>query len=104
MDKQQNKCFYNLELISVTGMWSTWDGWSACSKTCNAGERTRYRTCKNLRPDNSGAYSCDGTNFENENCIQQTCPITSKSTIAVLSSFQTKVCNFISPLYNYDSI
>ena len=89
-------------------MWSTWDGWSACSKTCNAGERTRYRTCKNLKPDNSGTYSCDGSHFENENCIEQTCPSISKSTIAVLSSDQTKVCNldilYNFPLYNYVSI
>ena len=91
-------------------MWSTWDGWSACSKTCNSGERTRYRTCKNLKPDNSGTYSCDGSHFENENCIEQPCPSISKSTIAVLPSVQTKVCNLdilidmILPLYNYVSM
>ena len=88
-------------------MWSTWDGWSTCSKTCNAGERTRYRTCKNLNPENLGTYSCDGSDFEIENCIEQTCHSISKSTIAVLSSFQTKGLQFIAlilPLYNYNLI
>ena len=58
---------------TVYGNWSTWGGWSQCTKTCVGGTRTRHRTCDN--PVN-GSYPCLGLNNETVSCsttIQ--CPV-----------------------------
>jgi hypothetical protein len=47
------------------GNWSTWGGWSQCTKTCVGGTRTRYITCDN--PVN-GSYLCLGLNNETVSC------------------------------------
>ena len=57
---------YFFLLGAVNGGFS---GWSACSKTCGGGTRTR--TCTNPAPRNGGSY-CDGS--LEESCNRQACP------------------------------
>ena len=54
---------------TVHGMWSEWiDG--ACSKTCEYGVRTRYRSC--VGPY-CGGHPCDGIQELTEGCYERTC-------------------------------
>lgn len=45
----------------IDGGWSSWGGYTSCSKTCGYGYRYRYRTCTNPRPMNGGKQ-CPGSN------------------------------------------
>ena len=45
----------------VEGVWTTWDGWGACSGTCNANTRTRSMLY-------NGNLPCTGTSSETGNC------------------------------------
>ena len=47
--------------LSVEGAWTTWDGWGACSGTCNANTRTRSMLY-------NGNLPCTGTSSETGNC------------------------------------
>lgn len=49
----------------VDGAWSTWGSFSACSRTCGGGNRTRERTCTDPAPAGDGAQ-CQGTALEVE--------------------------------------
>lgn len=53
--------------IPVPSSWSNWGSWSACSRTCNGGTRSRLRTCE-------GGSNCQGSNIEEEPCNTQSCP------------------------------
>lgn len=50
-----------------TSSWSNWGSWSACSRTCNGGTRSRLRTCV-------GGSNCQGSNIQEEPCNRQSCP------------------------------
>lgn len=56
----------------IHGGWSKWDPWSACTKTCGKGFRTRKRSCNNPPPKHGGNY-CDGENTEFEECKMKAC-------------------------------
>ena len=71
-------------------MWSAWDEWSSCSKTCDGGEKQRYRTCTNPKPKPSGR-DCYGRNWEDEYCNQDACPVTSRSSINLLVKSKLKL-------------
>nr|CAB3250296.1 A disintegrin and metalloproteinase with thrombospondin motifs gon-1 [Phallusia mammillata] len=60
----------------TTSRWGVWGTWSACSRSCGSGRRSRSRTC-NL--GNSGP-TCQGLSVESQTCNRQTCPSFSKWT------------------------
>jgi len=49
--------------------WSQWGQWSACSKTCQGGSRTRSRTCNK----GAGTSNCYGPLVHKELCNTQPC-------------------------------
>ena len=49
------------------GTWGEWGSFSACSRTCNGGERTRTREC-------IGGTNCLGSNIERAVCNTNSCP------------------------------
>uniref|UniRef100_A0A672QBC2 Semaphorin-2A n=1 Tax=Sinocyclocheilus grahami TaxID=75366 RepID=A0A672QBC2_SINGR len=53
--------------------WSSWETWSACSKECSKGFRTRKRSC--ATPDGkSTLFACSGAPVEYQDCNTQPCP------------------------------
>merc|ERR1712142_72 len=56
----------------IDGRWAGWSSWSACSKLCNNGTRTRTRTCTNPRPLHGG-HQCPGKATDEEGCNQEPC-------------------------------
>ena len=44
----------NYSKFSLTGGYTQWSEWSECSKSCEAGQRTRSRTCTNPVPPQGG--------------------------------------------------
>mmetsp|Transcript_130765 Transcript_130765/g.279700 ORF Transcript_130765/g.279700 Transcript_130765/m.279700 type:complete len:658 (-) Transcript_130765:168-2141(-) len=63
----------NLQGCTVHCEWHDWTEWTACTKTCGGGARSRGRTIK-MRPEYGGG-SCDGGPVENGNCSVHECPI-----------------------------
>uniref|UniRef100_A0A8C1J3S0 Sema domain-containing protein n=1 Tax=Cyprinus carpio TaxID=7962 RepID=A0A8C1J3S0_CYPCA len=54
--------------------WSSWETWSACSKECSKGFRTRKRSC--ATPDGkSTPFACSGAPVEYQDCNTQPCPV-----------------------------
>ncbi|XP_016416392.1 semaphorin-5B-like [Sinocyclocheilus rhinocerous] len=54
--------------------WSSWETWSACSKECSKGFRTRKRSC--ATPDGkSTLFACSGAPVEYQDCNTQPCPV-----------------------------
>ena len=68
--------YFTIDVLGVDGMWSSWGGWSSCSKTCAGGEMQRYRTCTNPKPKPPGR-NCNGRNWEEIYCNHHACPVTS---------------------------
>ncbi|CAH1786157.1 unnamed protein product, partial [Owenia fusiformis] len=58
----------------VDGSWSDWTAWEECSKTCGAGERSRFRKCDDPPPQFGGS-GCVGAALETVKCNVQSCPI-----------------------------
>lgn len=56
----------------VNGEWSSWSGWSSCSKSCGGGTQTRTRSCTNPSPSCDGA-SCSGSTSDSKSCNTQAC-------------------------------
>ena len=57
----------------VNGRWSSWGGYSSCSKTCGIGIKQRIRTCTNPTPQNGGR-SCPGSSALSTSCKVASCP------------------------------
>ena len=51
--------------------WSGWREWGVCSKTCNEGEKAKYRS-KTITEEHGG--TCTGQASETETCIATYCP------------------------------
>ena len=49
--------------------WSTWTSWGVCSETCDAGIRTRQRSCQNPAP----GQTCPGEPTDSQSCFIQEC-------------------------------
>ncbi|XP_076075711.1 uncharacterized protein LOC143046433 [Mytilus galloprovincialis] len=62
------------EDISVNGGWSSWFGWSECSKSCDGGNRSRVRFCDNPHPEPDGQV-CVGSDTGVGNCNEDSCPV-----------------------------
>lgn len=60
----------NAYVRSVDGVWSDWQQWSECTKSCDGGTQYRQRTCK--VPQFGGA-DCLGNNSESRLCNLQPC-------------------------------
>nr|XP_057927344.1 A disintegrin and metalloproteinase with thrombospondin motifs 13 isoform X1 [Doryrhamphus excisus] len=56
----------------VHGTWSSWSGFSPCSRTCGGGVTYRTRQCNNPRPA-FGGDDCAGRDIVGELCNQQPC-------------------------------
>jgi len=62
------------KLVPVNGGFSAFSAFSACTKKCGGGEKTRTRTCTRPAPKNGGR-ACVGETSETEKCSEHPCPI-----------------------------
>ena len=53
-------------------LWEPWQPWSACSKSCDVGNRERIRNC----PAEAllANRPCSGSHLQTQNCYSQGCP------------------------------
>ncbi|XP_056136102.1 A disintegrin and metalloproteinase with thrombospondin motifs 13 [Lampris incognitus] len=58
--------------VVVHGSWSSWSGFSPCSRTCGGGVSYRTRQCNNPRPA-FGGKECEGRDMEAELCHRELC-------------------------------
>jgi len=58
---------------TVHGGWSSWSGWTSCSKSCGSGSQERSRTCTSP-PPRYGGRSCAGAARQTQKCNKQACP------------------------------
>lgn len=58
-------------ILTVDGVWMSWESWSDCSATCGYGSRNRSRTC--MEPLYEGA-PCPGVDSEIDACNSFSCP------------------------------
>ncbi|KAI5094773.1 A disintegrin and metalloproteinase with thrombospondin motifs 13 [Silurus meridionalis] len=58
--------------LLVHGSWSSWSGYTSCSRTCGGGITYRKRECNNPRPA-FGGRDCEGEGTEAELCNRQPC-------------------------------
>ena len=68
-----NMWLFYFKPYSVNGRWSLWATWSACSKTCGTGTKTRKRSCTNPPPQNGGK-GCKGIDKQTKSCLLKACP------------------------------
>ena len=59
---------------SVDGDFTSWSGWSNCSRTCGVGNQERTRSCTSP-PQRGEGKNCNGSERESRPCnITLTCP------------------------------
>ncbi|EDV24297.1 uncharacterized protein TRIADDRAFT_26287 [Trichoplax adhaerens] len=52
----------------MDGVWSSWENWSSCSRSCGkGGRRIRRRTCSNP-PRQRNGKDCQGEELQSEEC------------------------------------
>lgn len=56
----------------VSCIWSEWEEWTKCSKSCNGGKQKRGRTT--VQKAQHGGNECDGDNRQYETCNEDPCP------------------------------
>ncbi|XP_044162017.1 A disintegrin and metalloproteinase with thrombospondin motifs 13 [Bufo gargarizans] len=59
----------------VHGVWSSWSGFTSCSRSCGGGVIFRKRRCNNPRPA-FGGRNCEGPGLQAEMCNTQDCDTT----------------------------
>ncbi|KAL8625611.1 hypothetical protein ACOMHN_043886 [Nucella lapillus] len=59
-------------ICPMDGHWMDWAPWSACTRSCGGGSRTRARECYRAQ---HGGNRCDGNGTETEDCQTQGCPV-----------------------------
>ncbi|XP_075689566.1 hemicentin-1 [Rhinoderma darwinii] len=64
----------NTEPCPVDGVWSSWQAWGVCSKTCGKGTHTRVRVCNNPPPSFDGS-PCEGQDTQTQICSDRHCPV-----------------------------
>jgi len=70
-NKEKETC--SNQPCKVKGGFTQWSEFSACSKTCGKGQRTRTRSCTNP-PPSGGGKDCKGAKTQKEKCILGKCP------------------------------
>ena len=55
----------------MDGVWSPWEPWGECSRSCGGGEQFRIRDCLGMA---YGGLDCNGTDIESQPCLTQLCP------------------------------
>ncbi|XP_074659491.1 MAM and LDL-receptor class A domain-containing protein 1-like [Tubulanus polymorphus] len=60
------------EVVPVNGNWGPWSPYSACSVTCETGQKTRTRKCNNPAPKYGGS-DCSGSDKQTESCTMPSC-------------------------------
>ena len=63
--------FCNFHLAN--GGYSAWGAYTACTKTCGGGTKSRSRSCTNPKPFGGGS-GCSGSNKQTVACNSATCP------------------------------
>ncbi|XP_012946441.1 A disintegrin and metalloproteinase with thrombospondin motifs 6 [Aplysia californica] len=58
---------------TVHGNWGQWQGWGACSRTCEGGVSASERECDNPEPKDGGRY-CIGQRKRYKSCNVKPCP------------------------------
>ncbi|OWF56393.1 A disintegrin and metalloproteinase with thrombospondin motifs 18-like [Mizuhopecten yessoensis] len=71
---RQGKCeTYGVQgPLPVNGQWSAWSEWSACSRTCGGGVKSRKRQCNDPLPQ-YGGEPCKGNDSMSKLCNLQSC-------------------------------
>ena len=69
----QPKSIYCLEQSPMDGGLSIWSEYTACTKACNGGTKSRYRHCNQPTPK-YGGKDCEGGLVEEVPCNDETCP------------------------------
>ncbi|KAL1775484.1 hemicentin-1 isoform X4 [Sigmodon hispidus] len=64
---------------ALHGVWSVWQPWGACSRSCGKGNQIRTRLCTNPPPSFGGAY-CSGAETQMQVCNERHCPVDGKWT------------------------
>ena len=59
-------------LWSVHGNWALWSSWGDCTVSCGSGQRRRFRTCTNPRPEFNGR-DCLGAGQQTQHCNTHSC-------------------------------
>ncbi|KAG8556198.1 hypothetical protein GDO81_017962 [Engystomops pustulosus] len=67
----------NSKPCPVDGIWSSWEAWGACTKTCGKGTQTRIRLCNNPPPSFDGS-PCEGHDSQTQICSDRHCPVDGK--------------------------
>jgi len=57
----------------ANGGYSAWGAYTACTKTCGGGTKSRSRSCTNPKPFGGGS-GCSGSNKQTVACNSATCP------------------------------
>lgn len=91
--------FYRLSfLLLVHGGYSPWKSWGVCSKSCDGGTQTRYRTCTNPRPAHAGQHCWRlGPASQTRRCNTYKCP--GNSFVRQLKTGTTKLLNYKNVIY-----
>lgn len=82
--------FISLKYL-VNGGWSSWFGWSECSKSCDGGNRSRVRFCDNPHPEPDGQV-CVGSDTGVGNCNEDSCPGITYSTFNMVLYMINQFC------------
>ena len=63
---------YYLVDFLVNCLWSEWEEWSSCSRSCNGGKKTSNRTI--LQQAKNNGTECQGNDTRIEKCNSIPCP------------------------------
>jgi len=58
----------------ANGAWGSWTSYGSCSVTCDAGTKTRTRSCSNPSPFGGGS-SCSGSSSQSTSCNDGNCAV-----------------------------
>ena len=59
--------YFNIYVALVSGNFTPWTDWSACTTSCGFGTRSRYRNCTNP-PPLFGGSDCIGSLYQMKEC------------------------------------